>query len=128
MTGKHDHDCKNLLSNLSDYVDGELSVEICAELEQHLSGCENCRIVVNTLRKTIDIYHQTGAVESIPADVRSRLFKCLNLGDLEAEASRQGSARPGGICPHCKQGVMDYDGTLTLRCPQCGFAETGCST
>lgn len=36
--------------------------------------------------------------------------------------------RPGGICPKCKQGIIDYDGMLVLRCPMCGYAESGCFT
>ena len=37
-------------------------------------------------------------------------------------------ARPGGLCPRCQQGILDYDGMLVLRCPVCGFAEGGCFT
>ena len=47
------------MGNLSEFIDGELQAELCAELEQHLEGCDNCRIVVNTLRKTIELYKQT---------------------------------------------------------------------
>lgn len=73
--------CTNMISTLSDYIDGELSPEFCAELENHLTDCENCRIVVDTLRKTIELYQEpTGATE-LPADVRQRLFYRLNLED-----------------------------------------------
>ena len=50
MEEKH---CKSLLGSLSDYVDGTAQEEICRELEEHLSDCENCRIVVDTLKKTV---------------------------------------------------------------------------
>jgi ribosomal protein L37AE/L43A len=37
--------------------------------------------------------------------------------------------KPGDICPDCQKGVLDYDGTLVLRCDQCGFqGENGCFT
>jgi predicted anti-sigma-YlaC factor YlaD len=48
-------------------------------LEKHLSECENCRIVVNTLKKTIDIYHQQAEREKVPDDVKERLFYRLNI-------------------------------------------------
>ena len=39
--------CAELKAQLSDYIDGELEAGLCAELERHLAGCDNCRIVVN---------------------------------------------------------------------------------
>ncbi|HZW04208.1 MAG TPA: zf-HC2 domain-containing protein [Anaerolineaceae bacterium] len=76
----HNH-CKDLLSTLSDYMDGELSAELCTELEMHLRSCENCRIVVNTLHKTIELYQATAGDESLPTPVRERLFRNLHLED-----------------------------------------------
>jgi mycothiol system anti-sigma-R factor len=75
---KHLH-CKEFVDTISSYVDGDLSEELCAELDKHLSECDNCRIVVNTLKKTIDIYHQQAEKEKAPEDVKDRLFYRLNL-------------------------------------------------
>jgi hypothetical protein len=51
----------------------------------HLSGkcrhCENCRVVVNTLTKTIMLYHQLPAPE-MPDAVKERLYKVLDLDDF----------------------------------------------
>jgi len=71
--------CKEFVNTISSYVDGDLSDELCQELDKHLSECENCRIVVNTLKKTIDIYHQQAETEKTPEDVKERLFYRLNL-------------------------------------------------
>jgi anti-sigma factor RsiW len=76
----HTPHCKQLLGNLSEYIDGELQAELCAELEEHLKDCENCQIVVNTLRKTIELYEKTPESE-LPHDVRERLFFKLKLDD-----------------------------------------------
>lgn len=76
-----DKNCKNLLGSLSDYVDGTAKEEICRELERHLSGCENCRIVVDTLKKTVYLY-QADVETDLPVGVRERLFKRLNLDDM----------------------------------------------
>jgi anti-sigma factor RsiW len=80
----HNHEkCNEYLSLLSDYVDGDLDKNLCAHLEEHMAGCENCTIVVNTLKRTVDLYHTTGAEESdLPEDVKQRLFKHLSLDDL----------------------------------------------
>jgi anti-sigma factor (TIGR02949 family) len=79
---KHHH-CKDFVNSISSYVDGDLSDELCQELDKHLSECENCRIVVNTLKKTIDIYHQQAETEKVPQDVKERLFYRLNLDQFK---------------------------------------------
>jgi anti-sigma factor RsiW len=77
---RHEHkNCRQLLGSLSEYVDGELDEELCGILEHHLEDCEDCRIVVDTLRKTVYLYHATTEVEDIPADIRKRLYKSLNI-------------------------------------------------
>ena len=81
------HNCKALLGDLSEYIDGELPPELCAEIEKHLEACENCRVVLNTTRRTIDLV-QAPADEAVPADVRERLFKRLNLDDYLLPKSR----------------------------------------
>ena len=80
MTDHLHQDCKALLGSLSEYIDGELPPELCQEIEKHLDGCENCRVVLNTTRRTIDLVHAP-MNQDVPADVRERLFKRLNLDD-----------------------------------------------
>ena len=77
-----DQHCKDLLGTLSDYVDGSLQQELCAELEKHLAGCENCRVVVNTLRKTVELYRELGESEEISEEIRNRLYFRLNLEEF----------------------------------------------
>ena len=70
--------CRRYLGELSDYVDGTLSDELCRELEAHMLECENCRVVVNTFTKTISLYRQMPAPE-MPNAVKERLYKVLDL-------------------------------------------------
>lgn len=48
-----DATCQRLLDELDAYLDGSVAVGACAEIERHLAQCENCRVAVATLRKTI---------------------------------------------------------------------------
>jgi anti-sigma factor RsiW len=73
--------CINLLSQLSDYIDGELEDTLCAEIEQHMADCPDCRAVVNTLEKTITLYRSAGRAE-VPQDVQDRLYKVLKLDQI----------------------------------------------
>jgi anti-sigma factor RsiW len=77
----HEH-CHDLLSSLSEYVDGSLQEELCQEIERHLHECSKCRVVVNTLKKTVELYHDTAEDASIPDEVRQRLFVRLELKDF----------------------------------------------
>jgi anti-sigma factor (TIGR02949 family) len=79
MTHVHTPKCRDFLGTLSEFLDGALQEELCRELEEHLSECENCRVVVDTLKKTIYLYKTTSSSSEIPMDVRERLFKRLNL-------------------------------------------------
>ena len=75
-------DCGKFLESLSDYVDGILGDALCKEIENHMVGCDDCRIVVDTLKKTIYLYHETSVKATIPMDVRERLFHRLDLDDF----------------------------------------------
>jgi predicted anti-sigma-YlaC factor YlaD len=72
--------CDTLLQTLSDYIDDELSEEMCTEIQQHLESCGDCRVVLNTTRRTIDLVRiPVGGETTLPDDVRQRLFRCLEL-------------------------------------------------
>ena len=74
--------CRTLLGYLSDYVDGDLSEELCRAIEDHVAECQDCRIVVDTLRKTISLYHRSAAQPvELSGAAREHLFKVLNLED-----------------------------------------------
>jgi predicted anti-sigma-YlaC factor YlaD len=78
----HTPQCKQLLASLSAYIDGELQAELCAVIEEHIKDCENCRIVVDTLRKTVELYEQMAEPVGLPDAVRERLFLRLELKDF----------------------------------------------
>lgn len=80
-THEEHENCRQLLSSLSEYVDGTLSGDLCSILERHLHNCSRCRVVVNTLKKTVELYHETSENAEIPAEVRERLFLKLDLED-----------------------------------------------
>jgi hypothetical protein len=87
----HDHAaCKQMLSSLSEYIDGTLDENLCEVLEQHLDGCQNCQVVLDTLKKTIHVYQTTTEPEGLPGDVRQRLFVSLNLEDYINKEEKHG--------------------------------------
>jgi len=68
--------CKKVVVELTSYLDGVLDSSTKTELELHLSRCTDCRLVVDTCRKTIQIFCNSEPVP-LPEDVRSRLHSAL---------------------------------------------------
>lgn len=82
----HNHqneNCRHLLGSLSDYVDGSAEESLCAEIERHLANCDNCRVVVDTLKRTVYLVQAANEEQpELPKEVRSRLYHVLNLEDF----------------------------------------------
>ncbi|MCE5207262.1 MAG: zf-HC2 domain-containing protein [Chloroflexi bacterium] len=73
--------CSEIMLELSEFVDGALPKSLCDEIEHHLHECPECTIVVDTLRKTINLYQECSKADELPHEVRERLYKKLNLDD-----------------------------------------------
>lgn len=68
--------CEELLKLLGDYVDGEIDPAFCAEFEKHIQECDPCKIVIDTVRKTITLYKDNEPFE-LPVEFRQRLHNLL---------------------------------------------------
>jgi anti-sigma factor RsiW len=68
--------CKKVIIELTNYLDGVLDSSIRIDLEEHLARCTDCRVVVDTTRKTIQIFCKSEPVP-LPEDVRERLHAAL---------------------------------------------------
>ena len=68
--------CKGVILELSNYIDGDLDPIVKRELERHLEHCEDCTMIVDQTKKSIEILCDSKPVE-LPADVRSRLHTAL---------------------------------------------------
>jgi anti-sigma factor RsiW len=68
--------CRGLILEISAYLDGELSPDLLADIEIHLERCKDCRLIVDTTRKTIEIYYSAQPLP-LPTDVRERLHQAL---------------------------------------------------
>ncbi len=68
--------CKNAFEEISRYLDGDLDPALKAALEAHLNKCPKCKVVVDTTRKTIDLYCD-GKLFPLPDMVRQRLHTAL---------------------------------------------------
>jgi len=57
---KHQHQkCLEMFAMLTDYIDGELDTPICKEIEAHAQACDQCRVCLETLKRTVDLCKHT---------------------------------------------------------------------
>lgn len=63
--------CKEVLANISSYLDGELDSTRCDAIEQHCRECPSCAALVNDLRETIGLCRQARTIP-LPDAVRQR--------------------------------------------------------
>jgi predicted anti-sigma-YlaC factor YlaD len=69
-------DCKEVLDNLSNYIDGEGSEELRKAIESHISRCGRCRVVFDTTGKMLKIVMDVEPFE-VPLGVSARLYARL---------------------------------------------------
>jgi len=69
--------CKGVIREISNYIDGDLDPVVRHELERHLEHCEDCTMIVNQTKKSIEFLCDSKPI-SLPSDVRLRLHAALN--------------------------------------------------
>lgn len=75
-----DHDCEEVFSQLSAFLDGELGKPSCEELARHMTDCEPCQRYLESLRATRESLRSLGSeVGPSPEEVDRALKECLDL-------------------------------------------------
>ena len=70
-------ECRDVLEQISDYLDPESERELVERLEEHLVDCTNCKVYVDTVRRTISLY-RSETPPDCPEQVRLRLHAVLS--------------------------------------------------
>ena len=68
--------CSDFLKELNDFLDGSVDPKLMAELKEHMTWCHHCYVVLDTTKKTIQIYKENQVYE-LPEGVRSRLHSAI---------------------------------------------------
>lgn len=68
--------CLDYVNDLNDYLDGQLDPSLCDEIEKHIGHCENCRIMVDTMKQTVTLCRE-GKPEKLPAALEDKLSGML---------------------------------------------------
>ncbi len=76
-------DCKDVLANLSCYIDGEGSAEWRGALEQHISRCRRCHVVFDSTGRMLKIVTDVAPFE-VPLAVSARLYARMEDANLNS--------------------------------------------
>ena len=73
---KHKHNdishCVEMFEKLSEYIDGEVGLSTCQEIEKHIDACVACQICLATLKQTVKLCKEVKQ-SPVPADVSKRI-------------------------------------------------------
>jgi anti-sigma factor RsiW len=68
--------CLEVFEKLSEYLDGELSPQDCAEIQEHIQDCEPCVAFVESLKASIRASRELRPLEPVqqlPEETRQKL-------------------------------------------------------
>jgi anti-sigma factor RsiW len=69
--------CEEVWREISNYLEGEIDVELRARMEEHLRGCKHCTAVLDGTRNMVQLVGDATAFE-LPAGFSNRLYQKLN--------------------------------------------------
>jgi len=72
---------------LNDYLDPNTDTALKLRLEAHVSECPNCFVIVDTTKKTLQVYKGVEP-QAIPEDVKDRLLRALERKMAARKASQ----------------------------------------
>jgi Putative zinc-finger len=70
-------DCEHVWREISDYLEGELTVEVRAAMEAHFKECQHCRAILDGTRNVVTLYGDDRSFE-LPAGFDARLRRRLS--------------------------------------------------
>lgn len=69
--------CIEVLEQLADYLDEGARADLCEAINEHLEKCPNCRIEVETVRRTITLYRSNEMHVVTPTAISLKLSAAL---------------------------------------------------
>lgn len=84
--------CTDFLSKLTDYFDGQISPDLLDEVREHSAACHHCEVVLDTTRKTIEVYRDN-ELYTLSTEFQQRLHSAI-LVRCQAGAPAEDPAAP----------------------------------
>jgi RNA polymerase sigma-70 factor, ECF subfamily len=69
--------CPDVLALFSAHLEGQVSSEVCAEMERHIELCPRCKGACDSLKRTLSLCHATAPAAAVPAAVQASVKVAL---------------------------------------------------
>ncbi len=69
--------CRESIDLLVEYLDGGLSPEVKAKLDEHFGGCQPCEEFLKSYRATPSLCQKAMAVKKMPAEMATKMAAFL---------------------------------------------------
>lgn len=69
--------CPDVLALFSSHLEGQISAEVCAEMERHIEACPRCKGACDSLKRTLSLCHTALPAAPIPAAVQAAVKAAL---------------------------------------------------
>lgn len=69
--------CPDVLTLLSQHLEGEIGADVCAAMERHLEGCPRCRGACDSLKRTLALCRTSGSAAEVPPSVQAAVKRAL---------------------------------------------------
>ena len=79
--------CQEVLDQLWEYLDEDARTELTSKINDHLGGCNHCKVEVDSLRHTISLYQCDDGVKA-PIQLSERVRAALDQVYREREQPR----------------------------------------
>jgi hypothetical protein len=76
--------CADFMTEIGNYLEGDVADEVRHQLEQHLAHCQTCTVLVDSSRKTLKIVTDTGTFdlpESTFRPIAERIMARIRSGE-----------------------------------------------
>ena len=84
--------CKDFLKEISEFLDEATDPAMKADLEKHINECPNCWVILDTTKKTIQVYRGMDA-EPLPEPIHERIMRALSKKASPNSPCRGGHAQ-----------------------------------
>jgi len=78
MNRPHQHD-NRMMKLLQDQLGRNVDADLMSEVAEHMEECPDCHIYVDSVHQTINLIKTIDANNSLPIDVKNRIYKTLKL-------------------------------------------------
>lgn len=77
--------CKEIMDKIDAYLEKELGKDELIEFEDHLRGCRNCQMELESIKKCINWMKNAFRAEKPPSEIKKMVFAKTCCGETEKE-------------------------------------------